>query len=43
MLKLLLINWVTKMKPNNNSVEDHPQLNHNRHPTDGALVGVGSL
>jgi hypothetical protein len=26
MLDLLLIEWVTKMKPGNNSVEDHPQL-----------------
>jgi hypothetical protein len=31
------------MKPGSNSVEDHPQLSHNRHPVDGALVGVGSL
>jgi hypothetical protein len=42
-LDLLLIEWVTKMKPGSNSVEDHPQLSHNRHPMDGALVGVGSL
>ncbi len=39
----LLIEWVTKMKPGSNSVEDHPQLSHNRHPVDGALVGAGSL
>jgi hypothetical protein len=38
MLDLLLIEWVTKMKPGSNSVEDHPQLSHNRHPVDGALV-----
>jgi len=31
------------MKPGSNSVEDHPQLIHNRHPVDGALVGAGSL
>jgi hypothetical protein len=31
------------MKPNINSVEVHPQLNHNGHPVDGALVGAGSL
>jgi hypothetical protein len=31
------------MKPGSNSVEDHPQLSHNRHPVDGALVGAGSL
>jgi hypothetical protein len=29
---------VTKMKPNINSVEVHPQLSHNGHPMDGALV-----
>ncbi len=40
MLDLLLIEWVTKMKPGGNSVKDHPQL---RHPVDGALVGAGSL
>ncbi len=38
MLNLLLIECVTKMKPGSNSVEDHPQLSHNRHPVDGALV-----
>ncbi len=43
MLDLLLIEWVTKMKPASNSVEDHPQLSHNSHPVDGALVGAGSL
>jgi hypothetical protein len=25
------------MKPGSNSVEDHPQLSHNRHPVDGSL------
>jgi hypothetical protein len=34
---------VTKMKPNINSVEVHPQLSPNRHRVDGALVGAGSL
>jgi hypothetical protein len=34
---------VTKMKPNINSVELHPQLSNNGHPVDGALVGAGSL
>jgi hypothetical protein len=29
------------MKPGNNSIEDHPQLSHNKHPVDGALVGAG--
>ncbi len=33
----------TKMKPNINSVEVHPQLSNNRHPVDGALVGAGLL
>ncbi len=43
MLDLLLIEWVTKMKPGTNLVEDHPQLSLNRHPVDGALVCAGSL
>jgi hypothetical protein len=35
---------VTKVKPNINSVEVHPQLsNNNRHPVDGALVSAGSM
>jgi hypothetical protein len=34
---------VTKVKPNINSVEVHPQLSNNRHPVDGVLVGAGSL
>jgi hypothetical protein len=38
MLDLLLTEWVTRMKLGSNSVEDHPQLSHNRHPVDGALV-----
>jgi len=42
MLDLFLIKWVTKMKPNSNSIKDHPQLNHNKHPLDGALVGANS-
>jgi hypothetical protein len=42
MLGLLLIKWVTGMKPGSNPVEDHPQLSHNRHPVNGALVGAGS-
>jgi hypothetical protein len=33
-----LQNWVTKVKPNINSVEVHPQLSTNGHPVDGALV-----
>jgi hypothetical protein len=31
------------LKPDINSVEVHPQVNHNRHPVDGVLVGAGSL
>jgi len=32
------------MRPgSSNSVEDHPQLTHNGHPVDGALVGFGSI
>jgi hypothetical protein len=31
------------VKPDINRVEVHPQLSHNRHPVDGALVGAGSL
>jgi hypothetical protein len=27
-----LIDWVTKMKPGSNSVEDLPQLSHDGHP-----------
>jgi hypothetical protein len=34
---------VTKVKPNINSVEVHPQLSNTGHPVDGALVGAGSL
>jgi hypothetical protein len=40
---MLLIEWITKMKPGSNSVEDHPQLSHNGHPVDGALVGACSM
>ncbi len=38
-----LTELVTKMKPNTNSVEVHPQLSNNRHPVDGALMGAGLL
>jgi hypothetical protein len=34
-----LQNWVTKVKPNINSVEVHPQLSNNRHPVDGWRAG----
>jgi len=33
----------TKVKPNINPVEVHPQLSDNGHPVDGAVVGAGSL
>jgi len=36
-------NWVTKVKPNINSVQVPPHLSNNRHPVDGVLVGSGSL
>jgi hypothetical protein len=38
-----LTELVTKMKPNINSVEVHPQLSNNRHPVDGVLLGAGSF
>ncbi len=34
---------VTKVKPNINSVEVHPQLSNNQHPVDGALIDAVSL
>jgi hypothetical protein len=34
-----LQNWVTKMKPNINSVKVHPQLSNNGHPVDGWCAG----
>ncbi len=34
---------VTKVKPNINSAEVHPQLSNNGHPVDGALVSAGSF
>jgi hypothetical protein len=34
---------VTKVEPNINSVEVHPQLGNHRHPMDGELVDGGSL
>jgi hypothetical protein len=34
---------VTKVKPNTNSVEVHPQLSNIRHPVDDVLVGASSL
>jgi hypothetical protein len=40
MLDLLLIEWVIKMKPGSNSIEDHPQLGHGKHTVAAALVGV---
>jgi hypothetical protein len=40
---LFLTELVTKVKPNINSVEVHPQLSNNGHPVDSVLVGAGSL
>jgi hypothetical protein len=34
---------VTKVKPNINSVEVHPQLSNEKHPMDGVPVGAGPL
>jgi hypothetical protein len=34
---------VTKVKPNINSLDVHPQLSNYGHPVDGVLVGVGSV
>jgi hypothetical protein len=34
---------VTKVQPNINSVEVHPQLSNNGHPVDGVPVGASSL
>jgi len=31
------------VQPNINSVQVHPQLNNNKYPVGGALVGAGSL
>ncbi len=31
--------WVTKVKPDINSVEIHPHLSDDGHPVDGALLG----
>jgi hypothetical protein len=42
-LDLFPTELVTKVKPNFNSVEVHPQLSYNRRPMDGVLVGAGSL
>jgi hypothetical protein len=40
---LLLTDWVTKVKPDMNSIEVHPQQSHIRHPVHGVVVGAGSL
>jgi hypothetical protein len=41
---LFLTELVTKVKPNINSVEVHPQHSHSGHPVayNGALMGAGS-
>jgi hypothetical protein len=38
-----LTELVTKVKPNLNSGEVHPEPSNTGHPADGALVGAGSL
>jgi hypothetical protein len=43
MLDLLLIEWARKMKLGSNSILNHPQLNHNYSPLNGALIYAGSL
>jgi hypothetical protein len=40
---LFLTELVTKVEPNINSIEVHPQPSNNRYPVDGALVGTGSV
>jgi hypothetical protein len=40
-IQLLCTKWVTKVKPDINSVEVHPQLSHNKHPVDGCMVQSG--
>ncbi len=40
---LFPIELITKVKPNINSVEVHPQLSNNGYSGDGALVSAGSL
>ncbi len=34
-----LQNLITKVKPNSNSVDVHPQLSNNRHPVDDVVCG----
>jgi len=34
---------VTKVQPNINSIQVHPQSNSNKYPVGDALVGAGSL
>jgi len=42
-MRPFLIELVTKVKPNINSVKVHPQLSNNGHPMDDVLVYAGSL
>jgi hypothetical protein len=43
-VNLLLTDWVTKVKPDMNSIKVHPQQSHIRHPVHGVVVaGAGSL
>jgi hypothetical protein len=43
MRDLLPTEFITRVKPNINSVEVHPQLSNIWHPVDGVLVGAGLL
>jgi len=40
-LDLFAIELVTKVKPNINAVEVHPQRSNSGHPVDGVLVSAG--
>jgi hypothetical protein len=42
-IRPFLIELVTKVKPNINSIEVHPQLSNNEHPMDDVLVYVVSF
>jgi len=37
-----LTKWVTKVKPDINSVQAQPQPSHKGHPGDGGLVGLNT-
>jgi hypothetical protein len=39
---LFFTKLVTKVKPNINSIEGHPQPSNNKHPVDGVMVSAAS-